>query len=154
MLPEFKDRFPNRQAQRKEAIEFVKALGMAPIERICIENPVGILSTVWRKPNQYIQPWQFGENAVKKTGLWLKNLPCLKPTQIVEPEYITYNSSTHKSGKSRYPVAWGSLKAIYANQTPSGQNNVTPSPDRWKIRSKTYQGIAEAMAEQWGEVTR
>jgi hypothetical protein len=98
-----------------------------------IENPVGIMSTKWRKPNQIIQPWQFGDKAVKKTCLWLHNLPNLAPTKIVEPEYKEYNSSTHKSGKSKYPILW------------------TCGADA-KARSKTFPGIAKAMAEQWSNV--
>lgn len=107
------------------AVSFVKLLADAPIEKIAIENPVGRLSTLWRKPDQYVQPWMFGHDASKKTGLWLKNLPLLEPTDIIK-------------------------KDRYANQTPSGQNNLGPSADRWKLRSMTYQGIANAMAEQWG----
>jgi len=106
-------------------------IAKAPCERIAIENPVGAMSRLWRKPDQYVQPWQFGHDASKKTGLWLKGLPCLQPTDIVEPRIV--------NGKRR----WG-------NQTPSGQNNLGPSKDRAKLRSKTYQGIADAMATQWG----
>ncbi len=94
-------------------------------DKVCVENPVGRLSTHFRKPDQYIQPWQFGEDASKKTGLWLKGLPLLEPTNVI-------------------------IKERYANQTPSGQNNLGPSKDRKKIRSRTYEGIAAAMAEQWG----
>lgn len=90
-----------------------------------IENPVGIMSTHYRKPDQIIQPWQFGHDASKKTCLWLNDLPKLEPTDII-------------------------IKDLYANQTPSGQNNLGPSKDRAKLRSKTYQGIADAMADQWG----
>ncbi len=118
---------PERSAQTEEALIFVKSLMDAPIPRIAIENPVSIISSRIRKPDQIIQPWQFGHDASKKTCLWLKGLPLLEPTEII-------------------------LKDRYANQTSSGQNNLAPSPDRWKIRSKTYQGIAEAMASQWGRV--
>lgn len=86
-----------------------------------IENPVGALSTLWRKPDQYIQPWQFGHGETKKTGLWLHNLPTLVPTDIVE---------------GREQRVW----------------RMGPSPDRWKERSKTYTGIAQAMADQWGKL--
>jgi hypothetical protein len=102
-----------------------------PIDRIAIENPVGCISTRIRKADQYIQPHQFGEDASKKTGLWLKNLPKLVPTQQIAPRIV--------GGKKRW-----------ANQTDSGQNRLGPSEDRWKKRSQTYQGIADAMAEQWG----
>ena len=129
--PEFAHRFPNIQKEREEAVVFFMALANAPIEKIAIENPVGIMSTRWRKPDQIIQPWQFGDRAVKKTCLWLKGLQPLKPTQIVEPLYKEYNSSTKKSGKSKYPILW-SCKADA------------------KERSKTFPGIASAIATQWG----
>lgn len=115
----------------EEALEFVRLLMAAPIPRIAIENPVSCISSQIRKPDQIIQPWQFGEDASKATCLWLKNLPKLRPTQIIEPRIV--------NGKKR----WG-------NQTDSGQNKLAPSNDRWKIRSTTYQGIAEAWAQQWG----
>lgn len=117
-----------RREARRQAYEFVKELADAPIRRIAIENPVGILSTIWRKPDQIIQPWQYGHDASKATCLWLKGLPKLKPTNELP----------------------GGRKARRGNQTGSGQNNLPPSPDRWKKRSLTYPGIAQAMAEQWG----
>ena len=110
-----------------DAIQFVAMLLNAPIAKIALENPVGAISSRIRKPDQIIQPWQFGENASKTTCLWLKNLPLLKLTCILQ---------LPKSGR------WG-------NQTPSGQNKLGPSKDRWKLRSATYQGIANAMASQW-----
>lgn len=114
----------------EDALTFVKLLLDAPIERICVENPVGVISTRIRRPEQIIQPYQFGHDASKKTCLWLKNLPRLQPTRYVEPRMV--------AGKSRW-----------ANQTDSGQNRLPPSADRWAKRSVTYQGIADAMAEQW-----
>ena len=114
----------------EQALAFVQQLLDAPIERIALENPVSIISSRIRKPEQIVQPWQFGHDASKKTCLWLKNLPPLVPTQIIEPRVV--------NGKKR----WG-------NQTDSGQNRLGPSEDRWKIRSQTYEGIARAMAEQW-----
>jgi len=111
--------------RQKEGVDFFMCLANANIPKIAIENPVGIMSTVWRKPDQIIQPYMFGEDASKKTCLWLKRLPPLMPTHIL-------------------------VKRRYANQTPSGRNNLPPSADRWKLRSITYQGIADAMAEQWG----
>jgi hypothetical protein len=117
----------------EDALDFVRLFMDAPIERIAIENPVSVISSRIRKPDQIIQPYQFGHNASKKTCLWLKNLPLLKPVQMVEPRIV--------NGKKR----WG-------NQTDSGQNKLPPSKDRWRLRSKTYQGIADAMAEQWGDL--
>lgn len=120
--------FKDKQKEQAEALEFVQTLLGAPIPRICLENPVSIISSRIRKPDQIIQPWQFGHPEAKKTCLWLKNLPLLVPTNILPlPE----------SGR-------------WENQTPSGQNKLGPSEDRWKLRSITYQGIADAMAEQWG----
>ena len=114
----------------EDALAFAKLLMDAPIARIAIENPVSIISSRIRKPDQIIQPYEFGHDASKKTCLWLKNLPLLRPTQYVEPRVV--------GGKQRW-----------ANQTDSGQNKLAPSADRWKLRSKTYQGIADAMAAQW-----
>ena len=107
--------------RQQDAIDFFLELARAPIPRIAIENPVCIMSSVWRKPDQTIQPWQFGHGETKATCLWLKNLPHLVPTDIVSGR----EARIHK---------------------------MPPSPDRWKLRSKTYIGIAEAMANQWGDV--
>ena len=115
----------------EDALGFARALMAAPIEKIAIENPVSIISSRIRKPDQIIQPYQFGHDASKKTCLWLKNLPLLKPTNHIPGRSV--------NGKLRW-----------ANQTDSGQNRLPPSKDRWKIRSQTYWGIAQAMAEQWG----
>lgn len=128
--PEYRDRFPDREERRTEAFGFFMSLVNAPIEKICIENPVGIMSSHWRKPDQIIQPYQFGHKEPKKTCLWLKGLPKLEPTDIVEPEYIK-----SKSGKR--------LAKWYF--TPS------QSDARTKMRETTFQGIAEAMADQWGD---
>ena len=128
---------PARQVKMEEALDFVRFLLDAPIEKIALENPVGIISTQIRKPDQYVHPYQFGDDAAKKTGLWLKNLPLLvpDPADYVEPKLIEYKGKTVKR--------WG-------NQSPCGANNLGPSADRWKERSRTYQGIADAMAAQWG----
>ena len=115
----------------EDALAFVQMLLDAPIDRIALENPISIISSRIRKPDQIINPWQFGHDASKKTCLWLKNLPPLVPTEIIAPRIV--------NGKKRW-----------ANQTDSGQNRLSPSDDRWKIRSQTYTGIAEAMACQWG----
>lgn len=115
----------------ESALEFVRLLMDAPVGRICIENPVGAISTRIRPASQYIQPYHFGEDASKKTGLWLKNLPPLRGTQYIEPR-------------------WVNERPRWANQTDSGQNCLAPSVDRWQKRSATYKGIAAAMADQWG----
>ena len=120
-------RRPERAKQTEEALDFVRLLLDAPIPRIALENPIGCISTRIRKPDQTIQPWQFGHAESKATCLWLKGLPLLEPTLIVEKP-----TSGH-----------------WDNQTPSGQNKLGPSADRWKLRSKTYQGIAEAFATQY-----
>jgi hypothetical protein len=117
----------------EDALEFVRQLMAAPIPRIALENPVSVISSRIRKPDQIITPYQFGHDASKKTCLWLKGLPLLRPTQFIEPRIV--------NGKPR----WG-------NQTDSGQNKLPPSADRWKIRSETYTGIANAMADQWGSL--
>lgn len=111
--------FKDKQQEQAEALEFVRRLLDAPIERICLENPVSIISSRIRKPDQCIQPWMFGHGETKKTCLWLKNLDKLVHTNVVE---------------GRDQRIW----------------KLPPTEDRWKIRSKTYQGIADAMANQWG----
>jgi hypothetical protein len=115
----------------EDALDFVRLLLDAPIERIALENPVSVISSRIRKPDQIVNPYEFGHDASKKTCLWLKNLPKLASTNMIEPRII--------NGRKR----WG-------NQTDSGQNKLAPSADRWKIRSETYEGIAVAMASQWG----
>lgn len=115
----------------EDALEFVQLLLDAPIERIALENPVSVISSRIRKPTQIIQPHEYGHDASKKTCLWLKNLPPLVTTHYVMPRMV--------NGLPRW-----------ANQTDSGQNRLPPSEDRWALRSETYQGIADAMAEQWG----
>lgn len=126
-------RFPNRKQKRKEAIAFFMTLASANIPKIAIENPVGIMSTVWRKPDQIIQPWQFGHEASKKTCLWLKGLPELTPTNVVGKGERVY----YKSGKS-HPKWYA--EALNKAKTPQ---------ERSTIRSKTFPGIARAMAKQW-----
>ena len=111
--------FKDKKQEQIEAINFVINLWLAPIEKIAIENPVSVLSTQWRKPDQIIQPWMFGQGETKTTCLWLKNLPLLKPTKIV---------------MGREGRVW----------------KEPPSPERWKNRSRTFQGVANAMAEQFG----
>ena len=118
--------FHRKQAEQADALDFVRTLLDAPIPRIALENPVSVISSRVRKPDQIIQPWQFGHPESKKTCLWLKGLNPLQPTDVLQD------------------------RGRWQNQTPSGQNKLGPSPDRWKIRSKTYPGIAHAMATQWG----
>lgn len=111
----------------------------APIPRIAIENPVGAIGTRIRKADQYIHPHHFGHDASKITGLWLKGLPVLEPTESVPGRVVGYRAS----GK---PIErWG-------NQTDSGQNKLAPSDSRWMDRARTYEGWADAMAEQWGPI--
>jgi site-specific DNA-cytosine methylase len=111
--------FKDKRAEQEEALEFVRRLLDAPIPRIALENPISVISSKIRKPDQIIQPWQFGHGETKATCLWLKNLPPLVPTNIVEGR----EARVHR---------------------------MPPGPDRWKERSRTFAGIAEAMADQWG----
>lgn len=121
-----------RHKDRKDAIDFFMAFANADCEKIAIENPIGIMSSEWRKPNQIINPWQFGDAFEKKTCLWLKGLPELTPTNIVEiPPRKKFDSG--KTMPSWYAEAWH-----------------LPKEERAKLRSKTFPGIAKAMAEQWG----
>ena len=116
-----------KHQQRIDAIEYTLRmfeLAKANADAVCMENPVGVLPV---KASQYVQPYEHGHAESKKTGLWLHNLPKLQPTNVVEKPTCGH----------------------WDNQTPSGQNKLGPSPDRWKIRSKTYQGIAQALAEQF-----
>lgn len=140
----------------EDALAFVQLLMDAPIPRIALENPISVISSRIRKPDQIIQPWQFGEDASKATCLWLKGLPLLKPTNIVEGQLYCCGSKIENGDVRGCPNCNGDKKAkrIYANQTPSGQNNVPPGPDRWKERSRTFQGISDAMADQWGNQNR
>ncbi len=142
-----------REQKTEAALVFTKQLLDAPIPKIALENPVGRVSSAIRKPDQTIQPWMFGEDASKSTCLWLKNLPILKPTKIIEPSlYCCGIELSEDIGRYGCPNCEGEKtpKKIWNNQTPSGQNKLGPSKDRWKLRSTTYQGIADAMAQQWG----
>jgi hypothetical protein len=115
---------------QEEALDFVRKLLDAPIDKIALENPVSVISTKIKKPNQIIQPFQFGHDVTKKTCLWLKNLPNLKPTKIVKPDIVLVN------GKKMSRMHYESFKL--------------PSKERSKVRSRFYEGIANAMADQWG----
>jgi len=130
-IERYGDKAIKRHADRKEAIDFFMMFANADCEKIAIENPVGVMSSEWRKPNQIINPYQFGDAFEKKTCLWLKGLPELKPTNIVEPPKRT----EFKSGKT--------MPAWYADSWK------LPKEERAKLRSKTFPGIAKAMAEQW-----
>lgn len=159
--------------RQQAALDFVRALLDAPVPRIALENPVSIISSRIRKPDQIIQPWQFGHPESKTTCLWLKGLPLLVPTNVLTPEWTKnpdgsdfkdakgkrYSPTHYYSGRGQdagyptlFPDARTEQRARWANQTASGQNKLPPSPDRWKLRSRTYQGIADAMAEQWGRL--
>ena len=111
--------FKDKQQEQRQALAFVRLLLDAPIKKICLENPISIISTKIRKPDQIIQPWQFGHGETKATCLWLKGLPLLQPTNIVE----------------------GREARVH---------NMPPGPERWRERSRTFIGIAQAMADQWG----
>jgi hypothetical protein len=125
---------PGRARLTLEALDFVRILLAAPVPRIALENPIGCISTKIRPYDQTVQPYQYGHDASKTTCLWLKNLPPLRPTGFVEPRIV--------NGKRRW-----------ANQCDNGgQDKLPPSADRWKLRSLTYQGIADAMADQWGNL--
>ena len=115
--------FADKRAEQEEALDFVRDLLDAPIPAIALENPISIISTRIRKPDQIVQPWQFGHGETKATCLWLKGLPKLRATEIVD---------------GRRPRV----------------HHASPGPDRWKERSRTLQGIADAMAAQWGELFR
>lgn len=173
----------------EDALAFVKLLLEAPIPRIAVENPISVISTRIRKPNQVIQPWWFGDNASKKTCLWTKGLPNLAfdPAKVYPPKgWEIVRSAAEMSqckccdepfcdlhqehyadctciGPTEFEATFKRIdsvlfatredpprKPVWGNQTASGQNKLAPSPDRWKERSKTFLGIAAAMAEQWG----
>jgi len=128
MKPEYSDKYPTRHQDREDAADFFMALYNAPIPKVCIENPIGVMSSRFRKPDCVIQPWMFGHGETKATCLWLKGLQRLIPT--------------HLKGD------------MFAHEEPEEReqrlHKLPPSADRWKLRSTTYQGIANGMAEQWG----
>lgn len=127
-------RYPNRRQDMLDSVEFVKALYNCHIPRVVIENPVGLLSSRWRKPDQIIQPYMFGDEATKTTCLWLKNMPALQPTKIVgKGDRVVF-----KSGKSH--PAWYALAFV------------KDKAERQTLRSKTFKGIAYAMVDQWGSL--
>jgi hypothetical protein len=164
-------RIPGREAKTEEALEFVRALLDAPIPRIALENPISVISTRIRKPDQIVQPYWFGHPESKQTALWLKGLPVLVPTNMLHrPAWVrcetcddficTIHKGQHVADCPCPGIEVWAKRGIdpytdggrWDNQTPSGQNKLGPSPDRWKDRSRTYEGFAEAMAEQWGRL--
>lgn len=142
---------PGRQEKTEEALAFVQFLLNAPIKHIALENPVGAISSKIRKPDQIIQPYEFGHPESKATCLWLKNLPLLKSVGIAEWKYYRCScGNIFEAELGKYGCCDGPAKILWDNQTKSGQNKLPPSKDRWKIRSKTYEGIAKAIALQFG----
>lgn len=128
------NRVPGRAEKTVRAIEFVQRLWAIPIKYKALENPIGCLSTRWRKPTQIIQPYQFGEDASKATCLWLDGLPALQPTKRISGRIVTY--------KGKQVERW-------SNQTDSGQNKLPPSKTRATDRARFWPGVAAAMADQW-----
>lgn len=149
-------RDPSRAEKTEQSLDFVRALLEAPVPHIALENPIGCISSRIRKPDQIVQPYQFGDDASKATCLWTKNLPKLIPTDAVEPKFgcapcrTKFQMAHGVDGCPKCGGLNGSPKKVWGNQTASGQNSLPPSETRWKDRSRTYQGIADAMATQWG----
>lgn len=136
--PEYKDKYPTRQKDRDDAVEFFMTLMNADIPHIAVENPIGIMSSVFRKPNQIVQPWMFGDPFQKSTCLWTKNLPNLIPTDIVSKgEFIEWTDK--KTGRVKRQPKW------YAD---AFQKTSDPK-ERQKIRNRTFPGLAKAIAEQY-----
>lgn len=133
--------FKYKQREQVAALDFVHTLLDADINKIALENPVSVVSTKIRKPDQYIQPYWFGDKVQKKTGLWLKNLPLLQPTNIVDRGMIYVDPRGHPHG---------GVHTMRAKRSYSPLMLLPRDEERWKIRSRTFQGIAEAMAKQWG----
>lgn len=145
-------RVHGREQKTLDALDFVRLLMNAPILKIAIENPIGKINTAIRAPDQYIQPYEYGHDASKRTGLWLKNLPLLRPTNFIEPRMVCCGAEVQNGDKYGCPNCNGDKVARprWGNQCDSGQNKLGPSPNRWKERARTYQGWADAMAAQWG----
>lgn len=144
---------PGREEKTISALKFFMSLFDCGIDKVAVENPVGRAGTGFKKATQYIQPYEFGHDASKKTGLWLRNLNPLKPTKFISPRYVCCGES-FDYGLGKYGCLYcngnNKPKQRWSNQTDGGQNKLGPSEDRWKMRSKTYEGIAAAMADQWG----
>jgi len=131
--PEFSNRFPTRNQDRKNAIKFFMDLVNLPIPKIAIENPIGVMSSFYRTPDQIIQPWEYGHKTTKATCLWLKGLPMLKPTNIVDKGEVVISKSGNRMSRWYYETSKLPIKGGI----------------RAKARSVTFQGIADAMANQW-----
>lgn len=140
-----------RRTAREDALTMVRNLFDAPVPRIAIENPVGSIGTAIRKADQYLQPFQFGHDASKRTGLWLKGLPTLRGTNYVPGTWACRCGGRWDQSKGPECAHChdSAPRLVWANQTHSGQNRLSPSDDRWQHRSETYEGIAAAMAAQW-----
>lgn len=143
-----------RREARDRALQMVRDVMDAPVPFVAIENPVGAIGSSIRKADQYIQPYQFGHDASKRTGLWLKGLPVLRPTKYVAGSWSA--SCGHRWDQSNGVLCptcgTEGARLVWGNQTASGQNRLSPSADRWQVRSETYAGIADAMADQWAPV--
>lgn len=147
--------FKQKQAdgRQQQSILFFEFFTYLKNRYVAIENPIGIMSSLYRKPDQIIQPFQFGHPESKSTCLWLKNLPVLNPTNFADWKYYRCKcGNVFESELGKYGCCDDPAKILWDNQTPSGQNKLGPSADRAKLRSKTYPGIAKAMAEQWGNL--
>ena len=131
--PEFSNRFPTRNQDRKNAIKFFMDLVNLPIPKIAIENPIGVMSSFYRTPDQIIQPWEYGHKTTKATCLWLKGLPMLRPTNIVDKGEVVISKSGNRMSRWYYETSKLPIKGRI----------------RAKARSVTFQGIADAMANQW-----
>jgi hypothetical protein len=151
--------FVEKEQEQADALEFVRRLLDAPIPRIALENPVSVISSRIRKPDQTVQPWMFGHAETKTTCWWLKNLPKLEPTDIVVPEWaIRADGSIHMSAKGKrdnptHFLTGRTTRVLSGAQLDQWEriHHEPPGPERWRNRSRTYLGMAEAMAEQWGE---
>lgn len=155
-------RRPERAEKTAAALQFVRDLFALPVRFLCLENPIGCIGTQIRKADQIIQPYRFGEDASKSTCLWLRSLPTLQPVRYVEPRMVCRCGATYAydrafkdaEGCPSCGLTGASAMPRWSNQTNSGQNRLGPSSDRWMKRSRTYRGIALAMAEQWSPFLR
>lgn len=153
-------RRPERAEQTAAALQFVRDLFALPVRFLCLENPIGRIGTAIRPADQIVQPYNFGEDASKSTCLWLRNLPPLQYGRYVEPRMVCKCGATYayerafmdREGCPSCGMTGAAANPRWSNQTDSGQNRLGPSPDRWMERSRTFPGIARAMAEQWAPI--